>query len=318
MAVFMLTAKNNVKSPLRTYGLDAKAKDLEKGFMFRATNSVAGAEYHPERSGVENKYLVGALIVAGFSKEEAEMYANSSWSVNFDISLISKDTDFKFQDKLFQAQLHREDYSALKDLKSNKASETVSSDEETSNSKSGAGARSGGGLAMLAGLFVGAAAMSQSSSSSSSSSGSIVKKILPKPKSSISRASTTPTSSTSGVGKKSLVSMSRLSGISNKRPLATGLLSNVKGSSSSGGLLGGIKKSGGGLLGGVKKSSSGLATKKTGSLLGGTKTKSTGKTSLLGGTSKSTGGGLLGGAKKSTTSSTRISYKYLLYTRRSL
>lgn len=163
-------------------------------------------------------------------------------------------------------------------------------------------------LGALAGVFAVAAAKSASKSSSGATS--IGKSVLPKPKLAVSRPSSSTISST---GKKSLISTSRLSGITSKRPTATStrasIFSSIKSSSKSGGVLGGLKKStslGGSkvgkkssILGGTTRKSSvgGSVTSKKSSSMFGTSSKSS--------TSSTKSSGLFGGTSKKSTSSTK-------------
>lgn len=163
-------------------------------------------------------------------------------------------------------------------------------------------------LVALAGLFAVAAACSPSKDASGTSSSG--KKVLPKPKVAVSRPGSSTTSST---GKKSLISTSRLSGITSKRPTATStrasIFSSIKSSSKSGGVLGGLKKStslGGSkvgkkssILGGTTRKSSvgGSVTSKKSSSMFGTSSKSS--------TSSTKSSGLFGGTSKKSTSSTK-------------
>lgn len=113
MGTWILTAKTNVSSPVPaycSYGSKPyeKKRDLEKGFTIRVAA--------PSTGGPEHRDVIGALLLAGFFKEEAEEYNKSSWECYFTGEKISDETDFELHDKQFKAQLNRNEYSLKKML----------------------------------------------------------------------------------------------------------------------------------------------------------------------------------------------------------
>lgn len=124
MSNWLLIAKQDVTSPARSFYYK-DAKDLKKGFRLTVAD--------PSTSRPNPKDVVGALLLAGFCLEEAERYENGSWT-NFFEGKECGETDFDLYDKQFQAQLHRQDYSAR-----NKVNSDV---KESSSSKSGSSSSS--------------------------------------------------------------------------------------------------------------------------------------------------------------------------------
>ncbi len=104
MANWRLTAKQNVTSPNNGF-INGPTKDLRKGFSFIVAAQSTGGPSHQD--------VVGALLLEGFSKEEAEYYDNSAWSYYFDGVEIGE-TDFNRANQQFKAQLNRNNYSAHK------------------------------------------------------------------------------------------------------------------------------------------------------------------------------------------------------------
>ena len=102
MGNWRLTAKQNVISPNRGL-INVPTKDLMIGFSF-----IVSAPLTEEPTLQE---VVGALLLEGFSKEEAEQYANNSWRMFFDGVEIGE-ADYDRANKQLQAQLHRNNYSA--------------------------------------------------------------------------------------------------------------------------------------------------------------------------------------------------------------
>lgn len=124
MPNLLLTAKKDIKSPTRTFGYDSP-KDLKKGYTIITVANPSTQDY-----GIQNKDLVGALLLAGFCKEEAEYYADSSWTNNFD-GVVNGELDHELASQQFQAQLHREDYSARKKWEKQRAALKESSSNES-------------------------------------------------------------------------------------------------------------------------------------------------------------------------------------------
>jgi hypothetical protein len=265
---------------------------IKKGTSFTVVSRTTAG--HPEATDIEE-----VLRTNGYTE-----HGEISWrsSGNWDYVKLNDDT--------YPAWWEQHD-AYEKVVKSNKHNDSPTSSNSGNNSGGGKEVNPVSGnkkLVALAGLFAVAAACSPSKDASGTSSPG--KKVLPKPKVAVSRPSTSATSST---GKKSLISTTRLSGISSNRPLATSkrasILSSVKSSSKSGGILGGLKKStslGGSkvgkkssILGGTTRKSSvgGSVTSKKSSSMFGTSSKSS--------TSSTKSGGLLGGTSKKSTSSTK-------------
>lgn len=156
MGTWILTAKTNVSSPVSaycSYGSKPyeKKRDLEKGFTIKVAAPSTGGPNHQD--------VVGALLLAGFFKEEAEEYCNSSWEYYFSGEKISDETDSELHNKQFKAQQNREQYSLKKILKSPSKSsvQNIEKDEDNEYSTRTSSSRS--------------SSHSSSSSSSSSSSG---------------------------------------------------------------------------------------------------------------------------------------------------
>lgn len=141
MPNWLLTAKNNITSPTRAFGYDSP-KDLKKGYTITVADQVES-----KWGGPNSKDVIGALLLAGFCKEEAEHYVAGSPENNFDF-IVNGELHHKLASQQFQAQLNREDYSArkkwekqraaLKESSSNESpQESGSSNSSSSNSSNG-------------------------------------------------------------------------------------------------------------------------------------------------------------------------------------
>lgn len=139
MSNWRLTAKANVSSPLR--GCPSllkdgyKPKDLKKGFSLIVACRSTGDPSHEE--------VTGALLLAGFCKEEAQHYDNSSWKYYFE-GEICGDIDFDLAHEQHEAFIHSEDYRAIKknheiiaDKKNDNASERSSSSSHDNSGEMG-------------------------------------------------------------------------------------------------------------------------------------------------------------------------------------
>ena len=106
---YRAVAKENITSPLRAHSsvkeIYSKARDLKKGYSVEVAHPSTG-------SGIENSELVGALLLDGFSKEEAERYVDGSPENHFDVKECGP-FDSKLYHKQFEAQTHRADYSVI-------------------------------------------------------------------------------------------------------------------------------------------------------------------------------------------------------------
>ena len=138
MPNFLLTAKQDVTSPARSFRYK-NAKDLKKGYSF----VVAGQSTSSDPSHEE---VVGALLLEGFCKEEAEKYDGGSYKYYFDSKEIG-DVDFDRASKQFQAQLHREDYAATKSWRfaDGPLGDKRNDDEENASNARRESKKSGGG-----------------------------------------------------------------------------------------------------------------------------------------------------------------------------
>lgn len=112
MANWILTAKSDVSSPIRgRSNACVEPKDLKKGFSF----TVAA----PSTGGPAHKDVVGALLLQGFCKEEAEKYDGSSWKNNFEGKEVG-DTDATLDNKQHQVWCSKEKKSGLNNSNSAK------------------------------------------------------------------------------------------------------------------------------------------------------------------------------------------------------
>lgn len=102
MSNWLLTAKHNVSSPGKGVSFCKNPRDLEKGFQITVAARSTGGPSHED--------VIGALLLAGFNKEEAECYNSSSWKYHFD-GVECGEVDFKLSEKQFDAQLRRNDKS---------------------------------------------------------------------------------------------------------------------------------------------------------------------------------------------------------------
>ena len=265
MANWILTAKQSVSSPIRGRS-DAcvEPKNLEKGYTLTVATQSTGSPNHGD--------VIGALILAGFCKEEAEAYNGSSWSNHFE-GRECGETDFTQAEKQHKAQYNRDAYSAFK--KSNNGNV---GDASTTQNGSSTGNRGGGILGGILSVISGISSPSNNQQSNS-------------------------TKKFEGLfgGNKKAEPAKKFGGL-------FGDETKVKPARQSGGLFGGEKKAeparqSGGLFGGEKKAE---PAKKSGGLFGGDKKAEPAKKSggLLGGggggsASKSRGmGPALGGKKK--------------------
>lgn len=106
MANWILISKSNVSSPVRCRsGASVEPKDLQKGFTLTVATPSTGEPAH--------KDVQGALLLAGFCKEEAEAYDGGSWKNNFEGKEVG-DVDHKLSDKQHRAWVNKENYSAFK------------------------------------------------------------------------------------------------------------------------------------------------------------------------------------------------------------
>ena len=128
MSNWLLTAKQDVPSPTRSFNYK-EPKDLKKGFLLTV------ASRSLDLDGPNQEDVVGALLLAGFCKEEAELYANSSWNYYFE-GTVCGEVDFELQRKQFQAQHHRADYSARAKMEEAKNDVKASSSSRSSSSSS--------------------------------------------------------------------------------------------------------------------------------------------------------------------------------------
>ena len=122
MANWILTAKENVSSPVRSYSnnynseIHKRAKDLTKGFSITVAS--------PSTGGPSNEDVIGALLLVGFFTEEATRYVSGSWKQNFE-GFEAGETDFNLYNRQFKAQSfsHRDKYSCKKILDNEKENE---------------------------------------------------------------------------------------------------------------------------------------------------------------------------------------------------
>lgn len=122
-----LTAKEHVSSPVH-------GRDLEKGFSM-----IVAA---PSTGGPSHKDVVGALLLHGFCKEEAEKYDGSSWTHHFEGTEVG-DLDSKLEDQQHKIWVDRNNYShseskpAANNNQKKKKKEKRDDDEEKSRDKDG-------------------------------------------------------------------------------------------------------------------------------------------------------------------------------------
>ena len=131
MSNWILTAKSDVSSPIRgRSGASVTPKDLKKGF----TLTVAA----PSTGGPAHKDVIGALILAGFCKEEAEHYDNSSWTYYFEGKECGE-LDAKLDDRQHKAYCKRDKYSAFNSTneKRDKAEKEAKKDRQKDKEKKG-------------------------------------------------------------------------------------------------------------------------------------------------------------------------------------
>ena len=247
MANWILTAKQSVSSPIRGRS-DAcvEPKNLEKGY----TLTVAAAS----TGGPNHKDVIGALILAGFCKEEAEAYNANSWRNHFE-GRECGETDSTQEEKQFRTQYNRDAYSAFK--KSNNGNV---GDASTTQNGSSTGGRGGGILGGILSVISGISSPSDNQQSN-------------------------PTKKFEGLfgGNKKAEPAKKFGGL-------FGGEKKAEPAKKSGGLFGGDKKAepakkSGGLFGGDKKAE---PAKKSGGLLGGggSASKSRGMGPALGGKKK--------------------------------
>lgn len=125
MANWRLTAKQDVSSPCN-YAQECDKKDLKKGFSFIVAAQSTGGPSHQD--------VVGALLLEGFSKEEAEKYDGGSWKNNFSGEEVGT-TDFDRSNQQFKAQQNRNDYSLKDKVNKEKSAQSKSKKEEKKKEK---------------------------------------------------------------------------------------------------------------------------------------------------------------------------------------
>ena len=143
MANWILTAKQSVSSPIRGRS-DAcvEPKNLEKGYTLTVATQSTGSPNHGD--------VIGALILAGFCKEEAEAYNGSSWSYHFE-GRECGETDFTQAEKQFRTQYNRDAYSAFKKSNNGNVGDTSTTQNGSSTGNRGGGIL-GGILSVISGI----------------------------------------------------------------------------------------------------------------------------------------------------------------------
>lgn len=126
MTIWLLTAKKDLTSIIPNSEARKKyGKTFRKGKIL---------EVHLRGNGGEpgQGECVGALLLEGYCKEDAEHYNGGSWKVNFDGYDTKKECSLNIVDAQFDAQLHRKKYS----WKEMEKGEEKKSDSNSSVSKS--------------------------------------------------------------------------------------------------------------------------------------------------------------------------------------
>ena len=144
MANWILTAKQSVSSPIRGRS-DAcvEPKNLEKGYTLTVATQSTGSPNHGD--------VIGALILAGFCKEEAEAYNGSSWSNHFE-GRECGETDFTQAEKQHKAQYNRDAYSAFKKSNNGNVGDASTTQNGSSTGNRGGGGIFGGILSVISGI----------------------------------------------------------------------------------------------------------------------------------------------------------------------
>lgn len=97
MSNWRLTAKQDIYS-------NAGKKDLRKGYCFIVASAYTDAD------GPHNDEVVGALLLQGFCKEDAEQYCGGSWRNYFD-GWKCGEIDYNKLDAQHKAYLYSDKYS---------------------------------------------------------------------------------------------------------------------------------------------------------------------------------------------------------------